>query len=318
MAEETEKSVEDRLMSAIAPELDEPEETEERVVEPVVEGDDEPEVEETEESEETEETAEVEPEFVELELGGKTYEVPVELKDGFLKNEDYTQKTQTLAEERREVELQKQQITTQQAQYRFVQEIQDDLNEINQIDYQLKAWEDYLGANAKDMDAHAITLAQLEIRNGEKQRDEKTAALKGRQAEFQQAQEQAVQELLTKGTEILKGKIPGWGEEKQAEMRDYALSLGFTKDEVASIVDPRHVQVLYENAQYRKLQPGVKGAVKKVETAQAITPKSRQTQMPKEVGRKLNLQKKLKNPKLSSQDKAQAILESGVLHDKFG
>ena len=312
MAEEQAvKSLEDRIAETVAPEYfrdeQEPEAEQEPVEQEVVEdatpGD---EAEEAETAEEVEAEAPAQ-EFVELELNGKTYEVPIELQDGFLKQKDYTQKTQTLADERREVELQRQQIEVTQSQHKFVESIQEELNEINQIDYQLKQWEDYLSLNVKEMDAHQIAVTQNEIRLGEKQRDEKTEALKAKGAEFQQAQKQAVQDLLDKGTEVLKKQIPDWGPDKQKEMREYALADDYTENEISAVSDPRFIRTLWKAAQFDKLQSGVKGAVKKVEAAPTITPTARHEKMPKDVGRKLNFQKKLKSPKRTAKEKARLI-----------
>ena len=66
-----------------------------------------PEVEETEvieetlEAEDNSEEETLEPETVEIELDGKKYTVPADLKDSFLMQSDYTRKTQEIAAERK-------------------------------------------------------------------------------------------------------------------------------------------------------------------------------------------------------------------------
>ena len=308
MGEETvsEPTIEERVADVVLGVK--PEESEEPVKEPepVIEG--EPDL-------EAEPEPETELQFVELELNGKTYEVPVELKEGYMLQADYTQKTQSLADQRREVALKEQQVAIVEAEQTFVKAVESEVDEIRKLNYQLDQWEQYLSANAREMDSQTLTLAQLEIRNGEKQRDEKTEALKHRYTEHQHAQQQTTQELLQKGTDVLKKAIPDWGPDKQKEMHDYAVSIGIPKEQVDSIVDPLHVQILYENAQYRKIQSGIKGAVKQVETAQTIQPKSRNP-MPEDVKRKLNLRKKIKDPKLSSRAKARLIQET--MGERFG
>lgn len=44
-----------------------------------------------------------EPETVDIEIDGKTYKVPAEIKDGYLRQADYTKKTMTVAEEKRQL-----------------------------------------------------------------------------------------------------------------------------------------------------------------------------------------------------------------------
>ena len=127
-------------------------------------------------------------------------------------------------------------------------------------------------------------------------KDQKAAlveALSEKQKEFQEAQEQAQEELLKKGAEILKKSIPGWNEDAQKEMREYALSDGFTDQEIASVTDPRHVKVLWKAAQYDKLKSGAEQAKEVVKQAPVIKARSRKQRMPEKKGRELNLRKKL-------------------------
>lgn len=310
-----EASIEDRLVAALTDEPvdqidtsqepvdDEPAEPIEEL-EPVAEGEDDPEPQELEEDE-----------YVTIELEGKVYEVPKELEGGFLQQKDYTQKTQTLADQRREVELVQQQIKVQKDEYDFAQSIQDELTQIAQLDH--------LISNASQIDWHSMTAEQmmktkLDLDMVKEQKGALVDALSAKQKEFQDAQEQAQQELLEKGAEILKKSIPGWNEESQKEMREYALTDGFTEQEVAGITDPRHVRVLWKAAQYDKIKAGAEDAKNVIKQAPTIKARSRKQKMSKEKGRELNLRKKLKNPNMSSRQKADAMIESGVLADRFG
>src|SRR5438105_8523 len=51
--------------------------------------------------------ATAEPDVAEIEINGKKYTVPAELKDGYLMQADYTRKTQEVADIRKTVEAQK-------------------------------------------------------------------------------------------------------------------------------------------------------------------------------------------------------------------
>jgi hypothetical protein len=93
------------------------------------------------------------------------------------------------------------------------------------------------------------------------------------------------------------------------------LSNGFTEAEIAQVVDPREVEVLYKASLYDALKEGAAPAVKKVLGAPKITPKARQP-MSKDVGDSLNLRKRLKSDKLSNSEKASALGDH--LARKFG
>ena len=64
-------------------------------------------------TEETE-TEETSTDFVSVEYDGTEYDVPPVLKDAFMRQSDYTQKTQSLAEKRKEVEFKAVELQQQQ------------------------------------------------------------------------------------------------------------------------------------------------------------------------------------------------------------
>ena len=311
---QAELSIEERVARKVAPELfvekpadevvEEPEEIAEAGENAVVEGDDAPEV-------------KAEPEIVyeEMEINGNVYQVPPELKEGFLSQAAFTQKSQTLANDRKELEVQQGNVKSVQEQYKFLNDAQEDISAIQQANFTLKQYEDYLSLNAKDLDAQTITLTQLEIRKLEKDRDARMDGLKYKQGEFQQAQEQSRKELLDKSTEILKGKIPEWNEEKDTEVRSFAKeTYGYT-DVQMGMASHQDLQVLHDALLFRNIQKGLQGAVKQVEAAPTIQPKARQT-MPDEVKAKLAFRKQIKDPKKSSREKARLIEKR--MGERFG
>lgn len=299
MAEETERSVEDRIGDMIFgnPEEEAPEEAPEEPVEEEVE-----EVEEAEEETEEEEK-ETEEEYAEIEIDGEVLQVPKKYEEYFLRQQDYTQKTQDLARQRQEVEVVRQQAEAATKEKEFLNSVWNEMLEANQYETLVKQYKEYLTQNIDNLSATDVQKIQLQIEQARDQYNELTQAIQGKYQEFQQAQQQSKQELLKKGTEILKQKIPGWNDEAQKQVREYALSNGFTEAEVSSVVDPRQVEVLWKAKQYDQLKKGAKPAVQKVSKAPQIKPKSRNP-MPKETQDKLNLRKKIKNPNKSAKDKA--------------
>jgi hypothetical protein len=268
---------------------------------------------EEEQEEETEEEREVEPapegdeeEFVDIEHDGQLYAVPPSLKDAFLRNSDYTQKTQEVAAQRKEVEAQREIIAEAQKAYQFAEDAQKDTLEIMQFDVTIERYEQYIQQNATQLDANQIAQAQMELRTLERERNEKFNALDQKRLEFQQARDQSLKEILNKGTEVLRSKISDWSDDHDTTAKEYGLSLGFTERELANAVDPRQRQVLWEAAQFRALQKGKTAAVKKVQDAPTIKAKSRNP-MPKETQDKLNFRKKLKSSKLGAKEKVKEM-----------
>lgn len=263
-------------------------EGDERKVEPTPEGD---------------ETAE----FVDVEYDGQLYSVPPVLKDALLRNADYTQKTQDLAAQRKDVETQQLNAKLAIEQYAFYQEVQPVLLEVQQHDLAIDQYETYLSQNARDLSPQDLTVAQMEIKKLEKARQEKVASLQQKQNEFQQAREQSVKELLDKSTEVLRSKIQNWPEVEK-EVVSYVSDLGFTEQQIETAkTDPRQLLLAHKAMLYDRLQAGKTAAVKAVQDAPAIKAKPRK-EMSKDVQDQLNLRKKLKS-NADPRDKAKAIEE---------
>ena len=276
---------------------------------PVVEGDDDPEI-KAEESEESEDEG-----FEDVEYDGKLYSVPKELKDALLRTNDYTQKTQEVAAQRKEAEILRQQAVQAVDNFKFAESIQGDVIKAQQLETQAEQAHQYLRDNIDDLSSLDIEKIRMAIDDARKERDSIVKAVQGKQQTHQQAQQQSREELLKQGTEVLRQKIPNWGEDNQKAVRDYALNSGYTEDEIQSVLDPRMVETLWKASQYDSLQQGKAAAVRKVVATPTIKSQSRNP-MPEDVKAKLNLRKQLKNPKLSSKAKARKIQEA--MGDRFG
>lgn len=306
--QQEQRSVEDELADIlVGPMDDEPvQEDPQPVIEEEVEAAEDETVEDdtTEEVEASDETEE--PTTVEMEIDGTLYEVPAELKDHILRQQDYTQKTQEVAATRKELEIQRAEVAQHELQYKFVGEVQPDLLKAQQLEAQAEQAHQYLRDNIDSLSSTDIEKIRLAVDDARRERDTLVQSIQTKQQEFQQAQEQSRQELLKKGTEVLRSRIPGWSEKHAQQVREFALSNGFTEADVNSVVDPRQVEVLWKASQFDSLQAGKVAAVKKVQDAPTIKAKSRNP-MPKETQRALNLRKKLKNPNLSDKQKAKLM-----------
>ncbi len=248
-----------------------------------------------------------EPEMFEVEFDGGLYEVPEPLKDALLRQSDYTQKTQEVASKAKELEIQFESIEQTRKQYDFAQSIQADVLKAQSLEQQADQAHQYLRDNIDGLSSTDIEKLRLAMDDARRERDTIVSGITQKQQEFQQAQEQTFTELLNKGTEILSSRIPKWGDESQKQVRSYALEIGFTEQEIQSVVDPRQVEVLWKASQFDSLQAGKASAVQKVQAAPQI--KKARDPMPTDTRRKLDLKNKLKSKSLSKEDKASLIGE---------
>lgn len=181
--------------------------------------------------------------------GGEAIQAPLaELKSGYLRQQDYTHKTQALAEERKQVEAvvaqqfqQAQQFTRDHAK---LLSLQEDLSV-----YQKADWNALFA-----QDATEASRLQAQWRQAEGQARELAAGIQAVTQQREQQRQQSVQAATQAAMATLQASIPGFGQETIKAARDTALSHGFTEAEIEGITDARTFKVLHEAAQWRALQ----------------------------------------------------------------
>jgi hypothetical protein len=168
-----------------------------------------------------------------IEHEGQVYEVPVALRGAFLRQADYTRKTQELAEHRRAL------LTERQA-----------------VAAQAQAGEGALADRAQQTQAlrqqYAYALSHHEARG-----------------QLQAAQEAAAKMAETGRT--LQQEIEGWSPEVAAKLVDYAKAFGVTHEELTQMADPRLWKVLHKAYQADRANQE-EGAANAAAKAQAVRP----------------------------------------------
>jgi hypothetical protein len=197
-------------------------------------------------------------------------EIEVTLDDlikGYQREADYTKKTQTLAEQRKQVESERQvieQAKTERDQYqarlalienalksREPQENLETLKETDPIGYAVKVAEQ----TQRERQLQAIQLERARI------------------AQQQQAEQtQNLNSHLATEAQKLAEAIPEYADEQKSvqvkkDIRDYAKKIGWSDEELASVYDSRAVLTLYRAMQYEKLMGNKATVTKKVNEA---------------------------------------------------
>lgn len=193
---------------------------------------------------------------------GSEIEAPIaELKAGYLRHADYTQKAQQLGEERKQAAerisqefQQAQQLTRDHAR---LMQMADQLGMFQKADWNALFQQDpaeasRMQAQWKQLEARATNLAH-QIGESTRRRDAE------QNQQFQQRSQEALQ--------TLQRDIPGFGVEQLAAMRDAGLAYGFSDEELSQVADARHLKVLHEAAQWRALQAKKPVVQQKVQAA---------------------------------------------------
>jgi hypothetical protein len=198
-----------------------------------------------------------------VKVDGQESEVSLdELVKGYQREADYTKKTQTLAEQRKAVEAERQTVEqAKQLRDTYAQRLQiieqalrsqtqgenlDELKETDPIGYAVKVAE--RSENEKRL--YAIRAEQARI------------------AQMQQSEQaQQLSQVVSQEADKLSKVLPEYADPQKGEtirksIRSYAESVGFSADELSKVYDSRAVLTLYKAMQYDKLMQN-KGEVNK-------------------------------------------------------
>ncbi len=212
------------------------------------------------------------PEFVSVEYDGTEYEVPPQLKDALMRQSDYTKKTQTLAEQRKQVEAQaaaiKQQSELQQQSLDDVAQIkaiEKSIEQYNALDWNQLAQEDqtqYLNLDRQKRDL-------------ETERQNAITRLQQNQAKAIESQRVEHARIIEEGQKVLTKEIDNWTPELAQSIATYGISQGLDARAVQSITDPVHVKLIDKARRYDELMAKQKAKPKTPEPQQAVKVKGK-------------------------------------------
>lgn len=178
-----------------------------------------------------------------------------ELRELAQKGFDYTQKTTSLAEEKRAFEAERQR---QQAVFQANAQQLETIAELKAIDSKLAQFE---GVNWLELaDSDPVQYLKLkEVQTGLQQaKQSKLGEAQQRAQQLAKAQEQQQGEYLARESERLANAIPEFRGEKAAEAKkrvaSYLEKQGWTAQEIGSIADHRAVALAYKAMQFDALQ----------------------------------------------------------------
>ena len=207
----------------------------------------------TEQSESEEDTEEQEqPQVFSVKVDGKEVEVTLEeLQKGYSRTQDYTRKTQQIAEARKQTEAELQAVRAEREQYaQLLSALETQVQQVAQpnIDWDRLYQED--------------PIEWVRQREVMRENQEKAAAIqseKQRLAQIsQQEQAQFMQQKFQQEQEALLAAIPDWKDAKKAQAEkamlvEFGQKIGFTPEELKSVVDHRAVLMLRKAALYDQM-----------------------------------------------------------------
>jgi hypothetical protein len=251
---------------------------------PVQESEQEPVETEAVAEQEVQEQAPAEETF-EFELEGDKYVLPKKLEKAVLQERDYTQKSQTLADQRRLVEVKEQQFRMRELQQTFHTDVANEIKQMQMIDAVLEQPVNWQSMSNDEAFRHKIQLDDLK-----QQSDKLAQAVNQKYQGWQQQQAKQQQELQAKTLEVLRARIPNWGDAVANEVTNHFREKGLTDSDFNLFnQNPVYVEAAWKAMQYDKLQAKAKPTVEQAKVVKTTSAKP----MPQQTKEYLNYRKAL-------------------------
>ena len=212
---------------------------------------------EEEESEEQEQ-----PQTFTVKIDGKEVAVTLdELQKGYSRTQDYTRKTQQIAEVRKQVEAETQAVRAERGQYAQL---------LGALQAQLQSSEPQVDLDRLYNEDPIEWVRQKEVL---RDRQEKAYAIQAEQQRLlqlsQQEQQQSIQQHLESQKDALLAALPEWKDPKKAKLEkamliESAKSAGFSDEDLKSVYDHRLVLLLRKAALFDQMvskRQGIKPVV---------------------------------------------------------
>jgi len=226
------------------------------------------------EVEEEEQSQDEVPAILKLKVNGEDVEKPLDEVVALAQQGlDYTQKTQQVAEQRKELEAYAQQIQMQEQAFQEQMQLNnvliEDVAKITSLDQQLNQYANVNWQQLSDNDFVEAQKLFFTYNQLQQERSQLVSQFEAKKQQVVQKQTQLMSEKIAKGKEILAKEIPNWSPETNQALLSTGKDYGFSDAELNSIVDPRHVKVLHDAMQWRKLQQN-STVKKKVSSAKPV------------------------------------------------
>lgn len=210
-------------------------------------------------AEEEEQSEDEVPALLKLKVNGEDVEKPLDEVVALAQQGlDYTQKTQQVAEQRKELEVYAESIKAQEQAFHEQMQLNnvliEDVAKITSLDQQLNQYANVNWNQLSDNDFVEAQKLFFTYNQLQQERSQLVSQFEAKKQYVVQQQTQLMSEKIAKGKEILAKEIPNWSPETNQALLSTGKDYGFSDVELNAIVDPRHVKVLHDAMQWRKLQ----------------------------------------------------------------
>ena len=175
---------------------------------------------------------EIEDELEGVKLKGKKDEVE-RIKAERLMQADYTRKTQSVADERRSLEQQRQDIF---AQAQIQQAIVEDISSVRSIDRELEKFNGVNWGALIEQDPDTARKLELQLNNLQRQRAQAVQSLSAKQQQATQQHQATLARQKEQAAGYLAREIKGWSDERSNQLAQYAIKGGVPAEALPNVI----------------------------------------------------------------------------------
>lgn len=197
---------------------------------------------------------------------GAEYEVPEsDLRAGYMRAQDYTQKTQTLAKEREQAESEIQKRAQQSVQTMNL--YGEKLGELHLVRTTVAHLESVLQQTNREDDPAKYAAVQSDLLRAQQQGRELAGALSQANQLMQEQQAEQTKKAQGETAKLLAAEMPDFNARLPVWNKHATETYGFSPQELAQVTDPRIFRLLDDATRFRDLQNRKPEAVKKAQAA---------------------------------------------------
>lgn len=185
----------------------------------------------------------------EVEIDGEKYKVPSKLKEAIMRHEDYTRKTQEVAETRKQIESERA-VLEQERQLAAQSFQRQQANfeahaRLSSLDQQLQVFQQADWTSLSNQDPVEAQKLFMQFSQLKDQKAQLAGYISQSEQQAIQDRQQQLAQAIEQGHTQLTKEIPNWNASLAKDVSSSAMNLGFSEAELNQIIDPRHVKALY-------------------------------------------------------------------------
>ena len=205
--------------------------------------------------------------LVEVEIGGKTFEVPAEVQKAVLRQADYSRRMNEVGQKEKVYE---ERTALAEQLVEGAEKRAEALAEVRAIDARIKAYDGIDWAAAKANNPAEAAMAAIELMTLKDQRKDAVQNAANVARELTEGRNKLLSDQRAEMDNILRKELKGWGDELGTKLTQYAIATKVQMKTLQTLTDPAIVVALEKARQWDALQSAKQNLKAKADDAPRV------------------------------------------------